>query len=89
MPSDRESADMAAIKAREAAVMAAIQRGDREIECGSFGVSQLRLLPVMADRWGRLWMVDGTRLVKWWGGGEALPADYDMSGDAVARNGDG
>lgn len=84
----REASDLAAVKAREAAVLAAIQRGDPEIECGSFGMSQLRLRPVVADEWGGLWICDGTKLrstlVRT---GRAIA--YDMSADAVARNGDG
>lgn len=63
MSDDRAAADIAAIKAREAAVRDSIRRGEREVDTGPFGAAQLRLSPVVADEFGKLWRVDGAKLV--------------------------
>ena len=63
MADDRAAAGLAAIKAREASVRAAIARGDAAIDTGPFGMAQLGLRPVVADELGRLWMVEGQMLV--------------------------
>lgn len=62
-PDDRAARDLAVIKARESAVKDAIRRGEPEVDCGPFGMSQLGLLPVVADEWGRLWICKGQKLV--------------------------
>lgn len=63
MPDSREAADLAAIKARLAAAREAIARGDADVECWSFAVGQLGLSVAVCDKAGRIWRVDGTRLV--------------------------
>lgn len=55
---ERQAADLAAIKVREENVRSSIRRGEPSIETYSFGMSQLGLSSVVADRWGRLWRVD-------------------------------
>lgn len=98
----REASDLAAIKAREAGVLAAIQRGDPEVDMGPsvFTWGQLRLVPVVADERGRLWAQYGCRLVLL-GAAPTSAARQPLSegscnmpncpvcGDAIARNGDG
>ncbi len=64
MADDRAGRDLAAIKAREASVRAAIARGNAAVDTGPFGMSQLGLRPVVADEKGRLWIVDGPMLVR-------------------------
>lgn len=59
---ERSARDLAAVKARESAVKDAIRRGEPEVDCGPFGASQLGLLPVVADEWGRLWVVRGQKM---------------------------
>lgn len=54
---------LAEIKRREQNVKDAIRRGEPIVDTFSFGADQLRLRPVVADEWGRLWRVDGTRIV--------------------------
>lgn len=68
MADDRQAADLAAVKAREAAVRDAIRRGDAVVDCGPFGMSQLGLSLVVGDENGRLWRCDGTMLVLIGGG---------------------
>lgn len=63
MPDNRGAADLAAIKARLAAVREGIARGDAAVDCGSFAVGQLGLSVAVCDKAGRIWRVDGTRLV--------------------------
>lgn len=60
--SERQAADLAAIKAREENVKDAIRRGEPSVDTGPFTAYQLDLHAVMADRWGRMWRVDGTKL---------------------------
>lgn len=60
---DRERRGLAAIKQRESIVRDSIRRGEREVDTGPFGMSQLGLRSVVADQWGRLWRVDGAKLV--------------------------
>lgn len=55
--------NLAAIKQREQSVKDAIRRGEREVETGSFGASQLGLSFAVCDEWGRIWRADGTKLV--------------------------
>lgn len=62
MTDDRQAADLAAIKAREENVRSAIRRGEPSVDTGPFGMDQLGLHAVVADRWGRMWRVDGTAL---------------------------
>ena len=59
----RAKADMAAIKAREAAVLDAIGRRDDEVDIGSFGLAQLGLCPVVSDAKGGLWILRGQKLI--------------------------
>jgi hypothetical protein len=59
---ERSRADMAAIKAREAAVRDAIRRREPEVDTGPFQPRQLGLFPVVADRRGGIWMVLDQRL---------------------------
>lgn len=48
-------ANLAAIKAKEQIARDAIRRGEREVEVGSFGASQLGLSFAMCDEFGRIW----------------------------------
>jgi len=63
MEEDKAKTALAAIKAREAEARAAIERGESEIEIGQFAMPQLGLSVAVADRFGRIWRVDGTKLV--------------------------
>jgi len=63
MDEDKAKTALAAIKAREAEARAAIERGEAEIEIGQFAMPQLGLSVAVADRFGRIWRVDGTKLV--------------------------
>jgi hypothetical protein len=58
-----DESPMAKIKAREAAARAAIERGDASVEIGQFRLEQLGLSFAVADSSGRLWRMDGDRLV--------------------------
>lgn len=63
MPGKREAAELAAIKAKLALAREAIARGDAVVDCGSFATGQLGLSVAVCDRAGRIWRVDGTKLV--------------------------
>ena len=55
---DRSATDLAAIKAREAQLRLAIERGVM-VDCGPFTMAQLGLFPIYGDRKGRLWRNEG------------------------------
>lgn len=63
MSGEREAAELAAIKARLGLARAAIARGDEAVDCGSFAIGQLGLSVAVCDKAGRVWRVDGTKLV--------------------------
>ena len=70
---ERHDADLAAIKAREGVIRDAIRRGEPTVDTGPFVASQLGLHAVVADRWGRIWRVDGTALTMISGPRRVLP----------------
>lgn len=78
MQDDRVARDMAAIKARESEVRQAIARGDTVVDAGPFGMSQLGLLPVIADEWGRLWIVHGSKLERVLTAAPGAPTEADL-----------
>jgi hypothetical protein len=78
----RALADIDAIKARVEAVKAQIARGDPEVDTGMYAMGQLGLSPVVADEWGRLWIVDGTKLRQ---AGEARPEVLERKYGAYDR----
>lgn len=63
MAGEREAAELAAIKAKLGQAREAIARGDAMVDCGSFVLGQLGLSMAVCDKAGRIWRVDGTRLV--------------------------
>lgn len=67
-----ESAGLAAVKAREAAVRDAIGCGEATVEIGPFNMGQLGLCPIYGDRHGRLWRNEGGMLTLVRGGGAAI-----------------
>ena len=63
MTENRDTTELA--KAREQSTRDAIRQGDTEVPLvGRFTFQQLRLEPVVADEWGRLWRVENDRLVR-------------------------
>lgn len=63
MSGEREAAGLAAIKARLQLAREAIARGDAVVECGAFATGQLGLSVAVCDRAGRIWRVEGPRMV--------------------------
>lgn len=55
---------MAAIKAREAEVRAAVDAGGLVVEVGPFNMQQLGLSVAVVDKAGRIWRLDGSTLTR-------------------------